>query len=41
MAYTSRSKAPEPYLLLVYTGIAPLTLMKLQFTLSEDLASFL
>lgn len=38
MAPTSRSRDPEPYFLLVHTGIAPLTLMKLQFTLAEDLA---
>lgn len=41
MVPTSRSRDPEPYFLLVYTGIASLTLMKLQFTLAEDLAPVL
>lgn len=36
MAPTSR-RDPELYFLLVHTGIAPLTLMKLQFILAKDL----
>lgn len=38
MAPTSRSRDSEPYFLLVHTGIAPLTLMKLKFMLAEDSA---
>lgn len=36
-----KHRDPEPYFLLVYTGLDTLTLMKLQFTWAQGLPSFL